>query len=104
MSRLSGGVEAQLLVLPAAEQHRHAEHEQHVADDRSGQRGLHDIDVALAQRDECEDQFRGVAKALDGAGADTETLGQLLDAMRVFDDGGDGSATEDAAQDLTETA
>ena len=45
-----------------ADQHARAEHEQQVADDRAGQRRLHDLDQAGLQREERDDQLGDVAE------------------------------------------
>ena len=64
----------------AADERRSAEHQQHVADDRSGQRGLDQIGQACAQRQRADDQLRGIAerRVQQPADAAAEMLGQLL--------------------------
>ena len=46
----------------AADEERQPEHQQQVADDAAGDRGLDQLDVALAQRDDRDDQLGGVAE------------------------------------------
>ena len=65
-------------VLEAAEQQRHAKHEQRIGDDGARDRRLDQIEHAGAQRGDCDDQFgqvaeRGVQQAPDrvaGPGGD----------------------------------
>ena len=61
---LLGGdaVEPLRAVPEPADEARGAEDQQQVADDAAGDRGLDDLDVVGAQRDERDDQLRGVAE------------------------------------------
>jgi hypothetical protein len=62
--RVGGRRPVKFLRAPAepADEEREAEHEQQVADDAPGDRRLHQRDVSAPQRDDRDDQFRGVAE------------------------------------------
>jgi hypothetical protein len=55
-------IEAQLLVLPPPEQHGETEDHQHVANDRPGERGLHDRRFARTKGHEPDDELGRVAE------------------------------------------
>ena len=57
-----GAVELLRAAAEAADEERQAEHEQQVADDAAGDRGLDQLDVPVAQRDDRDDQLGGVAE------------------------------------------
>ena len=77
-------------VLETAEQERHAEHEQRVGDDGAGDRGLHQVEHARAQRSDGDDQFREVAER--GVQQPAHGVARLRrDAFRrVAEQGGEG--------------
>jgi hypothetical protein len=51
-----------MLAADAADQHRRAQHQQHVADDRADDRRLDDLVQARLEREEGDDQLRRVAE------------------------------------------
>ena len=76
-----------------ADERRRAEHQQHVADDRAGERRLDEIDQPLAQRQRADDQLggvaeRGVEQAADAAAEPfSEDLRRPPDVGRQRQDG-----------------
>ena len=72
--------EALDLVLEAAGQERRPQHQQQVADDRAGERGLDHVEHAGAQRHQGDDQLGGIAQGgvEEAADALAETGCQLL--------------------------
>jgi hypothetical protein len=75
-----GAVEGLLVARPAAHEHRSAEHEQHVADDRTDDRCLHHLMQALLEREEGDDQLGCVPEChvQEAADARPGALGELL--------------------------
>ena len=55
-------VEFLRLELQTADQHRHAEHQQDIADDGARQRSLHDVEHAFLHRDKGDDQLGRIAE------------------------------------------
>ena len=62
LGRRRGLVEDLLLAPDPADEHREAEHEQQVAQDRADDRGLHDLLKSLGEEEEGDDQLGGVAE------------------------------------------
>ena len=56
------GVEVLLAMAQPAGQHRGAQHQQHIADDRADDRGLDHVVEPGAQRDQGDDELGGVAE------------------------------------------
>ena len=73
-------------VAQPADQHAGPEHEQQVADDRAGERRLHDLDEAGLQREEGDDQLGDVAEGRVEDAADLRP-GQRPEALRGKADG-----------------
>ena len=62
IGRWQRSAERLLVALRAADEHRRAQHEQDVADDRADERGLDDLLEAFEQREERDDQLGRVAE------------------------------------------
>ena len=78
------GVEVHPAVLDAADEDRHAEHEQRVREDRSDERGLNDLDEPGAQAERADEQLGQIAeRRLENAGrAGVEMRADVLGAAR----------------------
>ena len=90
----SRAIEALHRVAETADEGCSAEDEEHVADDRSGQRGLDEIGQPLTQGQDADDQLGGIAegRVQQPADAATEMLGELLGGTP--DEGGQGQDGE----------
>ncbi len=87
----AGAAEGLLFAAQPAEEHRGAEHEQDVADDRADDRGLDHLVQALAEGEEGDDQLRRVAESdvEQAADARPRTRRQLLGGAAHQRRGGD---------------
>ena len=72
-------IEALLRILEAASENARAEHQQHIADDRAGDRSLDHIEQARAQSHERDNQLRRIAERRIEQAA--EAFAQLLRQM-----------------------
>ena len=92
-----GAVETLFFVFSAAQQNGEAEHEQHVADDRSGDGSFHHIGQTFGKGDAGDDQLRGVSEsgveqssqAFPDAGG--ERFGGAPDPARDWNDADSGA-------------
>ena len=77
-------VEVQPSVLEAADENRHAQHEQRVRENRSDERRLHDLQQSGAKRERADEHLGQIAeRRLQHAGRPgTEVLADLLRAAR----------------------